>query len=32
MQINTLFKVHPVKYYTQQNDEERGLNPFETGN
>ena len=31
-QINTLFKVHPTKYYTQLNDEDRGLNSVDTEN
>ena len=26
--MNTLFQVHPNKYYTQLNDEDRGVNPL----
>ena len=26
--MNTLFQVHPSKYYTQLNDEDRGINPL----
>ena len=32
MQINTLFKVNPLKYYTPHNYEECGLNSDETVN
>ena len=30
--INTLFKVHPIKYYTQLKDEERDSNSVDTVN